>query len=69
MIAALHYLFVQVVTLQPLCLVGFGGVSQAGLQPLIHISQGLDLHVHTQSGKMQLPPPHITGVCVHTGGS
>ena len=51
MTVMMRHLFVQVVALQPLCQMGFGGVCQAGLQPLVHISQGLDLHVHSQSGK------------------
>lgn len=68
MTAMMRHLFVQIITLQPLCLMGFGGVCQAGLQPLVHISQGLDLHVHTQSVKLQLPvSPHTK--CVHTQGA
>ena len=41
--ALMHHLFVQVITLEPFCLMGFGGVCQAGLQPLVYISQGLHL--------------------------
>ena len=39
-----HHLLVQVVTLEPLSLMGFGGVRQAALQPLAHITQCLHLH-------------------------
>ena len=61
-----QHLLVQIVPLEPFCLVRFSGVCQAGLQTLIYIAQSLHLQafkhfqIQLQTTLEQLQP--FTGI-------